>query len=84
MKQFLMIGAAVLLFSACAAGRSSDCAYRSLIGQNVYSADLGAIRASGKEVRLLYPDSFIGFERKPNRVNVTRDMSDQIVDVTCG
>ena len=83
MKKLLIL-TFVLALTACAAGRTSDCAYRGLIGKNVYSEDVEAVRASGKEVRLLYPDSFLGFEKKPNRVNVTRDDNDEIVAVSCG
>ena len=75
----------LLILTACASGgRSSDCNYRNLIGKSLYSADLDPIRASGKEIRLLYPDSFLGFQKDPNRVNVIRDQSDEILAVTCG
>ncbi len=80
----LTTGAVLLLAGCASAGRTSDCSYRGLIGKNVYSADLDMIRSRGKEVRILYPDSFLGFERNPNRVNVIRDQGDQIVGVTCG
>lgn len=81
---YAMILALACLSGCASAGRSDGCGYRSLIGKNVYSADLDAVRASGKEVRLLYPDSYLGFKSDPNRVNVTRDDNGEIVDVTCG
>lgn len=75
---------ALLLGGCASAGRTSDCAYRNLVGKSIYSAELGAVRDSGKEVRLLYPDSFLGFKADPNRVNVIRDENDKILAVTCG
>lgn len=74
----------ILGLAGCAAGRSSDCAYRNLVGKNIYDAELEAVREAGKDVRLLYPDSFLGFEKNPNRVNVIRDETDEIVAVNCG
>ncbi|PZP56167.1 MAG: hypothetical protein DI586_04590 [Micavibrio aeruginosavorus] len=73
-----------LLLTSCAAGETSNCAYRNLVGKNVYGVEVEAVRQSGKEIRVLYPDSFLGFEKKPGRVNVIRDDSDEIVAVTCG
>lgn len=85
MKLFAVLGLSLFVLSACAsAGSTSECAYRSLIGKNVYNADLSTIRSAGKEVRILYPDSYLGFERNLNRVNVIRDHNDEIVGVTCG
>lgn len=84
MKIIAILGLSLVLSACASAGSTSDCSYRSLIGRNVYNADLGDIRAAGKEVRILYPDSYLGFERKPNRVNVIRDDNDEIVGVTCG
>jgi len=83
MKNFIILITALGL-SGCAAGQTTDCAYRDLIGKDVYSADLQKLRDEGKDVRLLYPDSFIGFQKNPNRINVTRDENDQIVAVSCG
>ena len=75
----------ILALTACASGgTTSNCNHRNLIGKSVYSADLDTIRSSGKEIRLLYPDSFLGFSKNPNRVNVIRDQSDEILGVTCG
>ena len=75
----------VMLLGACAsAGRTSDCAYRNLVGKSVHSADVEAVKQSGKNIRLLYPDSYLGFKSDPNRVNLIRDDNDQIVAVTCG
>ncbi len=82
MKKFMI--ASMLFLTSCASGRTSDCAYRNLIGKNVYGAEVEAVRSSGKEVRVLYPDSFLGFEKNSTRVNVIRDDSDEIVAVTCG
>lgn len=84
LMQYICLFLVFATLSGCASGKSQSCAYRSLIGQNIFTADLDSIRAEGKEVRLLYPDSYIGFKSEPNRVNVTRDDRDEIVDVTCG
>lgn len=75
----------VLGLAACASGgRSSDCAYRNLVGKNIYGPEVDKLRQSGHEVRLLYPDSYLGFQKNPNRVNLIRDQNDEIVAVTCG
>ena len=85
MRYLLFLTLVLTGLTGCmSAGRTSDCPYRSLIGKNVHNADLGMIQTQGKELRLLYPDSFLGFDKKPNRVNVIRDDSDEIVAVTCG
>lgn len=82
--KFIVILTTLFALTGCAAGQTSNCSYRNLIGKNVYSGEVEAIRQSGKEVRLLYPDSFIGFSRQENRVNLTRDDNDEIVSVSCG
>lgn len=84
MTQWMIIGTVAILLTGCSAGRVSGCGYNSLVGQSIYKADLDSIRASGKEVRLLYPDSYLGFEKNDNRVNVIRDDTAEIVAVTCG
>lgn len=74
-----------LILGGCAsAGTTSNCPYRGLVGKNVYSAELDDLRQQGKEIRLLYPDSFLGFEKKPGRVNVIRDENGEILAVNCG
>ncbi len=81
MQKVIILGA--LLLTSCAAGETTNCAYRNLVGKSVYGSEVEAVRSSGKEVRILYPDSFLGFEKKPGRVNVIRN-NDEIIAVNCG
>ena len=75
----------VLLLCACASGGTrSDCPYQSLVGQKTGGADIGSLRDAGRQVRILYPDSYLGFGKNPERVNIIRDENDEILAVTCG
>jgi hypothetical protein len=76
--------AVALGLAGCAAGRVSDCPHRDLIGQSVHGAAPDTLREAGKTVRVLYPDSFLGFGRDETRVNLIRDEAGTIQAVTCG
>lgn len=84
MKNMILFGVIAIMLTGCAAGKTDGCAYKGLVGKSAYGAEVDAVRASGKEIRLLYPDSFLGFEKKENRVNLIRDETGEILAVTCG